>query len=202
MVLGPISLPKLGSFNLGSIFGGNASQNAGPKIIGRFTKALSHADLWDTALETSANSILCTAGLWVMIARYKVSPRQRVHFGFGSAQTPDNQGYAYLALYDDTATNSVVEDGQIRLIQMSADSLLRIPVGEWNTRDLRGDVNDRNKKIALPEQIQFDFVAEDSYLAIEFKAEATDTIVKTAIGTAAGYDIWSIPVTIETKQSV
>ncbi|HEY82220.1 MAG TPA: hypothetical protein G4O01_02905 [Dehalococcoidia bacterium] len=173
----------------------------GPRIIGRFQKILVHDDWWDSNLETDTtnNEITCTAGVWTMIGRYKVQPRQRAHFGYGSAQTPDNQGYLYIAIYDDTATNSALEEGKVRLTQVSADDLRKIVVGEWATIDLRGDKNDRNKRIALPEQVQFPWVGEDSYLAIEFKPDATDDIVKTAIGTAAGEDLWNVPVTIETK---
>lgn len=170
---------------------------SGPAIIGRYQRTLSHADWWDSALETASNYITCTAGVPVIIGRYQVKPRQRIHFGYGIAGQDANQGYMYLALYDDTATNSVIEEGKIRLVEKSYDNFITIPVGEWRCAQLRGDVNDKNKKIPLPEQIQFDWVGEDSYLCIEFTADATDGIVKTAIGTAAGADIWDIPVTIE-----
>lgn len=196
MVLGNL-LGGLGNLgNLGGLFGGQQQQ--GPQVIGRFQKVLSHDDWWDSALETSSALILATAGLWVPIGRYKVQPRQRAHFGYGSAALPENQGYMYMALYDDTATNSVLEDGKIRLVQVSADQLRKIVAGEWDTSDLRGDANDKNKRVALPEQSQFPYVGEDSYLYLEFCARATDSLTKTAIGTAAGLDIWKIPITLET----
>ena len=185
---------------LGGLGGIAAPASSGPAIIGRYQRTLSHADWWDSALETAANYITCSAGVWTIIGRYQVKPRQRVHFGYGIAGQDMNQGYMYLALYDDTATNSVIEEGKIRLELRSYDNFSVYPVGEWRAAQLRGDVNDRNKKIALPEQVQFPWVGEDSYLALSFCADAADSIVKTAIGTAALLDIWDIPVTIEVLQ--
>lgn len=163
-----------------------------------FQKVLDHDDLWDSDLETdtSNHEITCTAGVWTVIGRYKVPPQQAIRFGYGPAGMAYNQGYLYIALYDDTATNSVLEEGKVRLVQRDYDQVLTILVGEWHTRQLRGDVNDIAKKIALPEQVQFPMVGEDSYLELQFKAAATDDITATAIGTAAGADIWQIPVTV------
>lgn len=185
---------------LGGVLGGMPQGSANAGVIGRYQRTLSHADWWDTTLETSSGLIACTGGQWTIIGRYQVKPRQRLHFGYGIAGQDANQGYMYLAIYDDTATNSVIEEGKVRLTERSYDNFQVIPVGEWRHAQLRGDVNDRNKKVALPEQLQFAWVGEDSYLCIEFLPDATDSIVKIAIGTAAGLDIWDIPVTIEVLQ--
>jgi len=161
-----------------------------------FTKVLDHVDLWDALLETAANYITCTAAVWNVIGRYKVGAQKLVRVGYGSPAYPDNQGYMYFALYDDTATNSVLEEGKIRLVQRDSEGVVQRTIGEWRTNELRGDVNDKRKKIALPEQTQFPFVGEDSYIELQFKPDATDGIAKTAIGTAAGLDIWQLPVTV------
>jgi len=184
---------------LGGLMGGVAPQAAGPQVIGRYQRSLAHTDWWDSALETdtSNHEITCTAGQFVVIGRYQVKPRQRIHFGFGIAGQDANQGYMYLALYDDTATNSVLEEGKVRLTLRSYDNFRIVPVGEWRTEQLRGDKNDKAKQIALPEQVQFPWVGEDSYLAIEFCSDATDDLIIAAIGTAAGEDVWNLPVTIE-----
>jgi len=182
---------------LGGLMGGVAPQAAGPQVIGRYQRSLAHKDWWDTGLETASGLISVTAGQWTIIGRYQVKPRQRVHFGFGIAGQDANQGYMYLAVYDDTATNSVLEEGKVRLTERSYDNFRIVPVGEWRTEQLRGDKNDKNKQIALPEQVQFQWVGEDSYLCIEFLPDATDIITATAIGTAAGEDVWNLPVTIE-----
>ena len=161
-----------------------------------FKRVLAHADLWDSSLETSSNSILCTAGLYVNIGRYTVPAQQQIRFGYGSAAFPDNQGYVYIKLYDDTGTNSVQEVGTVRLAQENAlGTRLRI-VSEIRTEQLAGSTTDRQQQFALPEQIAHPRVGEDSKLLIAFKADATDTLVETAIGTAAGADVWNVPVTV------
>ena len=183
--------------NLGGIFGGIGSRRStktAPANV--FKKVLSHSDWWDTALESGSGLILCKAGVYTVIGRYKVPAQQTFHFGFGSPAYPDNQGYLYVALYDDTATNSVLENGAVRLVQRNATGTVQLVVAEFRTEQLGGDVADRNKQIALPEQVQFPLVGEDSYLEIHFKADAVDTLVATAIGTAAGKDIWNVPVSV------
>lgn len=183
---------------LGGLLGGAQAQpSSGAQVIGRYQRSLSHADWWDSTLETAANYITCTAAVWTTIGRYMVKPRQRAHLGYGIAGQDANQGYMYIAIYDDTATNSVLEEGKLRLLLRSYDSFQTVPIGEWRTEQLRGDPNNKQYMIPLPEQVQFPYVGEDSYLCIDFLADATDSIVKTAIGTAAGKDIWNIPVTIE-----
>lgn len=182
--------------NLGGLFPGlggiAAPGKAAPANV--FKKVLSHADWWDTALESASGQILCKAGVYTCIGRYKVPPQQTYHFGYGSPAYPDNQGYIYIALYDDTATNSVQEHGAVRLVQRNAQGTVELVVAEFRTEQLCGDTADRSKQIALPEQMQFPLVGEDSYLEIHFKPDATDTLVAAAIGTALGKDIWNIPV--------
>jgi hypothetical protein len=102
----------------------------------------------------------------------------------------------YFALYDDTATNSVLEEGKIRIVGSDSEGVVHEYYGEWRTNELRGDVNDKRKKIALPEQVGKKFIGEDSYIEIQFKPDAADSICKIAIGTAAGLDIWQLPVTV------
>lgn len=177
---------------LGGLGGGIAAAKTAPANV--FKKVLSHADWWDTDLESSVGVIACKAGVFTVIGRYKVPPQQTFHFGFGSPAYPDNQGYLYLALYDDTDTDSVQEHGSIRLVQRNAQGTVSLVIAEFRTEQLCGDTADRKKQIALPEQVQFPLVGEDSYLEIHFKADAADSIVDAAIGTALGKDIWNIPV--------
>jgi len=187
--------------NLGNMAGmfGQRRQVASP-VAGRnvYKKVLSHGDWWDSALETDTSNhyIAVKAGVYTTIGRFKVPAQQLYRFGFGSAAFPDNQGYLYIAVYDDTATNSVLEEGSIRLVQRNAVGTISLVVAEFRTEQLRGDTADRTKQIALPEQTQFPLVGEDSYLELQFNPDADDSIVKTAIGTAAGKDIWNVPVTI------
>ena len=194
--IGQINLGALGNLgNLGKLLGGLGGQrkNIAANV---FKKILAHGDWWDSSLEDGANYILCKAGVWAVIGRYKVPAQQAYRFGFGSAAFPDNQGYLFVAIYDDTATNSAKEEGALRLVQRNAQGTLHLVVAEFRTEQLSGDVSDRSKQIALPEQTQFPLVGEDSYLELQVKLDAADGIVKTAIGTAAGLDIWNIPVTV------
>lgn len=180
----------LGAFGKPSNGGNSSKANV-------FKKVLSHTDWWDTLLETSSDAIAVIAGVWAVIGRFKVPAQQLYHFGFGDANHPDNQGYVYMDIYDDTATNSVREPGAVRLVQRNNQGTIQLTVAEYRTEQLYGDTADRNKQIALPEQTQFPWVAEDSYLEIQFKPDASDTIVQTAIGTAAAKDIWNVPVTVK-----
>jgi hypothetical protein len=177
---------------MGGLGGGNGQQQAFRSV---HHDMLRHSDWWDSALETAANYISCTAGVYTTVGRYQCPPQQIIAFGFGSAQFPDNQGYAYLAFYDDTATNSVLEPGQVRLVERDYNSYTPIVVAADPTRIFGADLTDRKKMRALPEQVQVPRVGEDSYLEIQLAADATDNVVKTAIGTAAGADVWDIPIT-------
>jgi len=178
---------------LGGLGGGfGAPAKTAPANV--FKKVLSHTDWWDTDLESESNLIDCKAGVFTVIGRFKCPPQQTYHFGFGSPAYPDNQGYIYLAIYDDTATNSAQEHGAVRLVQKNAQGTVSLVVAEFRTEQLCGDTADRKKQIALPEQVQFPLVGEDSYLEIHFKPDAADKIIDIAVGTAAGKDVWNIPV--------
>lgn len=183
----PLNLGGLG--NLGGVLGGIAPARQATKA-NIFKKILAHGD-W-----VLDSNVFCAAGVWTVMGKFTVPAQQAYRFGFGSAAFPDNQGYIYLALYDDTATNSELENGAVRLVQRNAQGTISLVVAEFRSEQLRGDVNDKAKMIALPEQTQFPLVGEDSVLEIQFKADASDSIVTTAIGTAAGKDIWNIPVTV------
>lgn len=173
----------------------NRNRARGPKAKAIFTETLDHTDLWDTALESASGVISCTAGVWTVIGRYKVPAQLLVRVGYGSPAFPDNQGYVYFALYDDTGTDSVLEEGKLRIVQRDSENVRALPIKEWHTRQLRGSVNDKRQMIALPEQVQFPLVGRDSYIEVQFKATATDILQDVAIGTAAGLDIWMLPVT-------
>jgi len=174
----------------------NRNRARGPRAKAIFTKTLDHIDLWDTDLESESHKIACTAGVWTVIGRYQVKAQQLVRVGYGSPAFPDNQGYVYFALYDDTVTDSVLMEGTFRIVQRDYDNVVAIPVKDWHTRELRGTINDRRTMRPLPEQVQFPFVGRDSFIEVQFKAAVTGNLFDVAIGTAAGLDIWMLPVTI------
>ena len=181
---------------LGGILGGNLGrQQSQRQFKGVYRGTLDHTLWWDSDLETAANYITCTGGVWTVIGRYQVKPQELIALGFGNPGFPDNQGYAYIALYDDTATNSVQEHGMIRLAQRDYNSYIPIVVAEDRSRIWAAHLTDRAQMKPLPEQIDKPLVGEDSYLEIHFKADADDSVVATAIGTAALADVWDVPIT-------
>ena len=163
-----------------------------------FQRVLSHQDWWQNELETGAGEIDCPAGKWTRIGEFVIPPQQQIFFGFGNAVTWQNQGYMHIALYDNTPTNSALVNGVVRLRQMNANETMIVVIYEGRTEVLRGDVNDKTKMIALPLQGQTPrgLTIEDCKMSIEFKSDVSDIIVKSAIGTATGKDIWNIPVSV------
>lgn len=163
-----------------------------------FQRVLSHKDWWKEELETAPGAIECPAGKWSRIGEFTIPPQQQIYFGFGSPITWQNQGYMHLALYDDTPVNSGLVNGVVRLRQMNANETLIVVIYEGRTEVLRGDVNDKNKMIALPFQGQtpHNLTIEDCKMSIEFKADVPSTIVRNAIGTSAELDIWNLPVSV------
>ena len=168
------------------------------RVIPVFQRVLSHTDWWEVYLETSSGMIGCPAGKWTRIGEFTIPAQQKIRFGYGSPAQPMNQGYLHIALYNTAATNSGLENGLVRLIQMNANETQLQTIYEGRTENLRGDVNDKNKMIALPERtdVPENLVGEDCKLAIEFKADASDVLVKIAIGNALTKDIWNIPVSV------
>ena len=163
-----------------------------------FQRILSHQDWWQDELETGTNLIECPAGKWTRIGQFVIPPQQQIYFGFGDPAHWQNQGYLHIALYDNTATHSRLVDGVIRLRQMNANETFIMVIYEGRTEALRGDVNDKNKMIALPFQAQTppELTLEDCKMTIDFLADKAVKIVQTAIGNAAGKDIWNVPVSV------
>lgn len=188
-------LPMLGGLgNLGGLLGGlgGGLRKKAPANI--FKKVLSGGD-WNLAA-----GVLCPAGVWTVIGSYTVPAQQAYRFGFGSAAFPDNQGYLYIVVYDDTATDSVEEEGSIRLVQRNAQGTIQLVVAEFRTEQLKGSVNNRQLMVALPEQAQFPLVGEDSVLEVQFKADNADTTclwgAAVTSGTFPTPDACNVPVTV------
>ena len=147
-----------------------------------FAKTLTTADFF-----TSATATVSTG--FTKLGSYTVPAQQAVHWGYGSASLPDNQGYIYLKLADSTAHTDV--DGVIRLVQANAQETRTEVVFEERTDALDGSTTDRQNMIALPEQTQFDLVGEDSLLIIQFRPDTSATVSATATST-----IIRLPVTV------
>ena len=163
-----------------------------------FQRVLSHSDWWEAGLETAAGLIECPAGKWTRIGQFTIPPQQQIFFGYGDPQNWQNQGYMHIALFDNAPLNSVLVDGVVRLRQMNANETFIKVVYEGRTEVLRGDVNDKNKMIPLPLQDHTpkELTVEDCRMTIEFMSDNPVTLVKLAIGAAAGLDIWNVPVSV------
>lgn len=133
-----------------------------------FQKILTAADIL-----SGSDVVISDTTNFNRIGSYTVPAQTQVSFGYGRADQPFNQGYMYVKLVDDAAGD---EDGVLRLVQENASGTRKIVVWEGRTEELDGDANDKQKRIALPEQIDFPRVGEDSILALEFKADGADTI--------------------------
>lgn len=189
-------LPMLGGLgNLGNLLGGlgGGMRKRAPANV--FKKVLSGGD-WNLAA-----GVLCPAGVWTVIGSYTVPAQQAYRFGFGSAAFPDNQGYMYIAVYDDTAATSLELEGSIRLVQRNAQGTITLVVAEFRSEQLKGSVNNRQLMIALPEQAQFPLVGEDSVLEIQFLGDIADTTVLWGAAVAAAPpvdppDACNVPVTV------
>ena len=163
-----------------------------------FQRILSHTDWWQADLETAAGLIQAPAGKWTRIGQFTIPPQQQIYFGYGSAQDWMNQGFIHLALFDDTPIDSKVIEGVIRLRQMDANETMIYTVYEGRTEVLRGDPADKMRMTPLPLQdhVPKAITVEDCRLVIDLMSDNPVNVVKTAIGAAAGKDIWNIPVSV------
>lgn len=140
----------------------------GKQVARGFQKILTASDIL-----SSSDVTITDTNNFVRIGSYTVPAQTKVRFGYGLANQPYNQGYMYVKLVDDGAAD---EDGVLRLVQENATGTRKIVVWEGRTEELDGDANDKNKRIALPEKMEFPLVGEDSILALEFKADGADII--------------------------
>ena len=148
----------------------------GRKAVGstqaRFMKVLDMNDLnGDIVTDTT-----CTvADQWYRMGTgYTVLAQQMIHYGYGSADLPDNQGYLYVELNQAAATPCV---GKVRLVQANAQETIKYVVAEYNMASTHGSVTNKAMQIALPEQGQFPMVGEDSLLWLEVSMATAGHIV-------------------------
>ncbi len=126
----------------------------------KFMKVLDAADL------SQAVDTVCTTALqwYKMGGGFTVPAQQMLHFGYGSAELPDNQGYLYIHLVEAGPADIA---GKIRLVQSNAQQTVKYVVAEYNLASTHGSVTNKAMMIALPEQTQFPLVGEDSILSLE-----------------------------------
>jgi len=156
-----------------------------------FRKTLSKNDFALAGGVTASDTQSITSGDWNVIGEFTVPAQQRYAYGQGSPDRPSNQGYLYAELVDD-ATSPTEITGTVRLVQEDANGLKKFVVYEEQEEVLHGNKSDRQQKQALPEQVQYPLVGEDSRMKIEFDPSADATLNH---GNSTIY----IPVTVRTQ---
>lgn len=150
---------------------------------------------YDTMAEVIAIAKLVTVGQYCMLWSKAISPQQQWAWGYGTAVLPDNQGYMWFAIIDVTTEFMI---GDVRLQQCDANRYKTVVVQELadsqlhsatNTTLLTAAILDKKQMIALPEQIQYPKVGQDSKMEIWYKNIS---------GTLANIDSlgWRIPATV------
>jgi hypothetical protein len=150
---------------------------------------------YDTVAEVAALVEANTASAnFAKIWEKTVPAQQALRWGYGSAVAQRNQGYMYFAALD---AGVGFEDGILRLVQTNARETKTFVVLEIDSTRLHTTTStnattasptDINQMLALPEQVQFPLVGEDSKLQLWFKTTAATTTVDVVT--------FSIPVTI------
>jgi hypothetical protein len=136
----------------------------------KFMKVLDEHDLGFAA--AGVDTPLLADQAWYKLGDgYQVLAQQMVHFGYGSADLPDNQGYLYIYLSTDTPSEI---PGKVRLVQANHAETTKYVVAEFNLASTHGSITNKAMMLALPEQTQFPMVGEDSQIYLE--AARTDGI--------------------------
>lgn len=194
----------LDNLGLGNILGGNLggigstlSKNVNPTQM-PFSQQIVITD-GDTAYDTMAEVLaiigaLAAGSVWTKVWEKTCEAQRSYRWGFGSPQTPYNQGYMWFCSLDST-TN--FQHGKLRLIQANANETQVFTVKELDDANLHlqtvtnlsaATPVSKNDMIALPEKVEFKQVGEDSKLQLWYKCIAPAT-AEDDVG-------FSIPVTV------
>jgi hypothetical protein len=186
----------LGGVNLGGL-GNPLSKNVSPTQM-PFNTSIVITD-GDAAYDTMAEVLaiigaLAAGSVWTKIWEKTCEAQRTYRWGFGSPQTPYNQGYMWFASMDVTTD---FQRGKLRLVQANANETKVFTVKELDDASLHLQVVtslalatpvSKNDMIALPEKVEFPQVGEDSKLQLWYKCIAPAT-AEDQVG-------FSIPVTV------
>lgn len=153
----------------------------------------------DAAYDTEAEVVaiigaLAAGSVWTKIWEKTVPAQQQIRWGFGSPDQPHNQGYMYFVSVDEAANFQI---GVLRLQQAKARETVVYVVQEIDDSRLHGTTNTTtetatpvniNEMMALPEQVRFPKVGEDSLLQLYYRCVTAATAEDAAA--------FSIPVSI------
>ena len=139
---------------------------------------------FDTAAEVAAIVQANTGTVsFSLIWQMTVPAQQIMAWGYGSQSAQRNQSYMWFYAID---TGTDFEDGNLRLVIANARSTRVRVVKEMNTQRLHttnagslilATPTDINTMIALPEQVAFPKVGENSLLQLFFQTTAPGTTV-------------------------
>ena len=132
--------------NLGGLFGG-----LGGGVKGKTVTASTVGDAYFDTLSASdlmdADTVLKTTEFISLSSGYTIPFNQQISVGFGVASEPMHAGYTYMQLSDTTA----VFYGKIRVIITDFNDIAKGVMFSADLKNLNGDLNDKNKKIMIPE---------------------------------------------------
>lgn len=160
---------------LGGLGGGG---RAAPKPVQQGYRLNLNVTDGDAAYNTSAELFAlvaaATVGVWSKIWEKTVPAQMGYRWGYGSPAFPDNQGYMWFASLD---SGTDFTTGVLRLVQANGRETRKIVVAEipdsqlhsvTATTILTAALINKNEMIALPEQLQYPIVGEDSLLILEY----------------------------------
>ncbi len=123
-------------------------------------------------------AVAVIAAAFTEIWSYTVKAQQATRIGFGKAALPYNQGLLYFEPKSDHATAPVAVEGMLRITQQNARRTKKFVVWAGRTEMLHPAAAQQTKDgmVALPAQIAFPLVGEDSIITIELKADVAQNI--------------------------
>lgn len=153
----------------------------------------------DAAYDTMAEVLaiigaLAAGSVWTKVWEKTIPAQQEIAWGYGTPLTPHNQGYMWFCSIDSGTDFQV---GVLRLRQANARETLVLTVAEYDDTRLHGTTVttlatatpvDINEMVALPEQVNFPKVGEDSKLQLWYRCITP--------GTAEDNVGFSIPATV------
>jgi len=148
---------------LGGLFGGLKR----PSGLVPYRSVLTASDLGITA------DVSLTANKWVAIGSYTVSAQTGLKFGYGRPNTRET-ATIYIRLVSTSGATTYI-NGQIRVIHANSEETKKTVVWQELLENLRGDTDDKNKKIFTPET-EFWMLREDDKLIVEVKVTSADTL--------------------------
>lgn len=142
----------------------------------------------DTGYKTQADvyGAIGAVGIWTIIWEMTIPAQQQIHWGYGSPNQPQNQGYLWFAMLDKAVNWSV---GTLRLFQQNARRIITKVVAELPDSQLHSttltDIGtaallNKNEMIALPEKVEFPLVGEDSRIGLMYNLITAATAVEEA----------------------